>query len=76
MRKAAARPPARGDSPLWTPAFRRFLTAGLIPAAGSATAPVALAHTVIGQGGGAAEPAAVALNPCVRDACRVNRRPA
>ncbi|RAJ64820.1 putative MFS family arabinose efflux permease [Streptomyces sp. KhCrAH-43] len=40
-------------SPLRLPAFRRFLLAHLISAAGSAMAPVALAFAVIGQGGGA-----------------------
>ncbi|MFE6762343.1 MFS transporter [Streptomyces sp. NPDC057689] len=43
----------QGVSPLRLPAFRRFLLAHLISAAGSAMAPVALAFAVIGQGGGA-----------------------
>lgn len=47
------RPPPVTGSPLRLPAFRRFLLAHLVSAAGSAMAPVALAFAVIGQGGGA-----------------------
>ncbi|MEU2250301.1 MFS transporter [Streptomyces sp. NPDC019224] len=46
-------PPSAAGSPLQLPAFRRFLLAHLVSAAGSAMAPVALAFAVIGQGGGA-----------------------
>ncbi|MFF0742675.1 MFS transporter [Streptomyces sp. NPDC004111] len=51
--KTAAHPPTDGP-PLWrVPGFRRFVTANLVSAAGSAAAPLALAYAVIEQGGGA-----------------------
>ncbi|MYR18266.1 MFS transporter [Streptomyces sp. SID6137] len=40
-------------TPLGLPAFRRFVVANLISAAGSAMAPLALAYSVIEEGGGA-----------------------
>ncbi|MEU3910482.1 MFS transporter [Streptomyces sp. NPDC029721] len=40
-------------TPWRIPPFRRFVSAGLISAAGSAMAPLALAYSVIEQGGGA-----------------------
>lgn len=46
-------PSASSPSPLRLPAFRRFVLAQLVSAAGSAMAPLALAYAVIGAGGGA-----------------------
>ncbi|MFB7504161.1 MULTISPECIES: MFS transporter [Streptomyces] len=44
------------SSPLWKyPRFRRFASASLISATGSAMAPLALAYSVIGQGGEAGD---------------------
>ncbi|MDC0772929.1 MFS transporter [Streptomyces sp. HD] len=43
----------KGVAPLRNVAFRRFVTASLISATGSAMAPLALAYSVIEQGGGA-----------------------
>lgn len=53
MEKVAAELPARRVTPLRNAAFRRFVTASLISATGSAMAPLALAYSVIEQGGGA-----------------------
>ncbi|WKE69028.1 MFS transporter [Streptomyces sp. WP-1] len=41
------------ESPLRLPAFRRFVAANVISASGSAMAPLALAYSVIEEGGGA-----------------------
>ncbi|MEV0259068.1 MFS transporter [Streptomyces sp. NPDC050732] len=46
-------PATPAPSPLRLPAFRRFLLAQVVSAAGSAMAPLALAYAVIGAGGGA-----------------------
>ncbi|MER6103319.1 MFS transporter [Streptomyces sp. NPDC001832] len=51
--KAAVELPTTSLKPLRVAAFRRFVFANLISAAGSAMAPLALAYAVIGQGGGA-----------------------
>ncbi|MFD8144635.1 MFS transporter [Streptomyces sp. NPDC059708] len=51
--QTAAAPPQTPRTPWRIPAFRRFVSASLISAAGSATAPLALAYSVIEQGGGA-----------------------
>ncbi|MEV7542929.1 MFS transporter [Streptomyces sp. NPDC089915] len=51
--QTAAAPPQTPRTPWRIPAFRRFVSANLISAAGSATAPLALAYSVIEQGGGA-----------------------
>ncbi|GAA4078763.1 MFS transporter [Streptomyces shaanxiensis] len=53
MEKVAAELPARRATPLRSASFRRFVTASLISATGSAMAPLALAYSVIEQGGGA-----------------------
>ncbi|MFE6172713.1 MFS transporter [Streptomyces sp. NPDC056464] len=53
MEKTAAPLPARRVTPLRNAPFRRFVTASLISATGSAMAPLALAYSVIEQGGGA-----------------------
>ncbi|MEE1808950.1 MFS transporter [Streptomyces sp. BE133] len=50
--KAALELPTTPLEPLRVAAFRRFVLANLISAAGSAMAPLALAYAVIGQGGG------------------------
>ncbi|MFF4082088.1 MFS transporter [Streptomyces sp. NPDC001777] len=50
--KTTAEPSAPHPTPLRVPAFRRFVLANLVSAAGSSMAPVALAYAVIGQGGG------------------------
>ncbi|MFF5479148.1 MFS transporter [Streptomyces sp. NPDC012935] len=55
MQKATAELPTRPATPLRNARFRRFVTASLISATGSAMAPLALAYSVIEQGGGAAE---------------------
>ncbi|MFJ7078443.1 MFS transporter [Streptomyces sp. NPDC098781] len=55
MEKATAPLPAGHATPLRNAAFRRFVTASLISATGSAMAPLALAYSVIEQGGGAGE---------------------
>ncbi|MEV5985142.1 MFS transporter [Streptomyces sp. NPDC052051] len=47
-----AAPPTIRTAPLRSAAFRRFVLANLISATGSAMAPLALAYSVIGQGGG------------------------
>ncbi len=52
MEKGVAELPAKRATPLRNAAFRRFVTASLISAAGSAMAPLALAYSVIEQGGG------------------------
>ncbi|MER5940372.1 MFS transporter [Streptomyces sp. NPDC001928] len=52
---AAPLPTARRTAPLRIVAFRRFVTASLISATGSAMAPLALAYAVIGEGGGAGD---------------------
>lgn len=51
--KTVAEKPQVSSTPLKTAAFRRFVSANLISAAGSAMAPLALAYSVIEQGGGA-----------------------
>ncbi|MGW1954053.1 MFS transporter [Streptomyces sp. NPDC001920] len=55
MEKAAADLPVHRSAPLRTAAFRRFLVANLVSATGSAMAPLALAYSVIGEGGGAGD---------------------
>ncbi|MBT2420662.1 MFS transporter [Streptomyces sp. ISL-22] len=55
MEKVTAELPARRAAPLRIAAFRRFVTASLVSAAGSAMAPLALAYAVIEQGGGAGD---------------------
>ncbi|MFE5919529.1 MFS transporter [Streptomyces sp. NPDC056468] len=55
MPKATAELPARRVAPLRNARFRRFVTASLISATGSAMAPLALAYSVIEQGGGAGD---------------------
>ncbi|MDF3147671.1 MULTISPECIES: MFS transporter [unclassified Streptomyces] len=55
MEKAAAALPASRTAPLRSVAFRRFLWANLVSATGSAMAPLALAYSVIGEGGGAGD---------------------
>ncbi|MFF9851790.1 MFS transporter [Streptomyces litmocidini] len=51
--KTAAEPSRTVSTPLKIGAFRRFASAGLISATGTAMAPLALAYSVIEQGGGA-----------------------
>jgi MFS family permease len=51
--KTAAHAPTIRTTPLRVPAFRRFALANLISVTGSAMAPLALAYSVIEQGGGA-----------------------
>ncbi|MFD7019526.1 MFS transporter [Streptomyces sp. NPDC059928] len=51
--KTAASTPTIRLAPLKVAAFRRFVLANLISATGSAMAPLALAYSVIGEGGGA-----------------------
>jgi len=51
--KTAAASPEIISTPLRIGAFRRFASASLISATGSAMAPLALAYSVIQQGGGA-----------------------
>jgi MFS family permease len=51
--KTAADLPTSRTAPLRNAAFRRFVLANLISATGSAMAPLALAYSVIEQGGGA-----------------------
>ncbi|WP_435221622.1 MFS transporter [Streptomyces sp. Tue6028] len=51
--KTAADSPTIRSAPLRVPAFRRFVLANLISVTGSAMAPLALAYSVIEQGGGA-----------------------
>lgn len=51
--KPAAELPTITSTPLRIAAFRRFVSATLISATGSAMAPLALAYSVIEQGGGA-----------------------
>ncbi|MEW5351123.1 MULTISPECIES: MFS transporter [unclassified Streptomyces] len=51
--KTAAESPPTPRTPLRTAAFRRFMSANLVSATGSAMAPLALAYSVIEQGGGA-----------------------
>lgn len=51
--KTAAESPTITTTPLRIAAFRRFVSANLISATGSAMAPLALAYSVIEQGGGA-----------------------
>ncbi|MFE9555013.1 MFS transporter [Streptomyces sp. NPDC006692] len=51
--KTAASTPTIRLAPLKVAAFRRFALANLISATGSAMAPLALAYSVIGEGGGA-----------------------
>ncbi|MGV9251161.1 MFS transporter [Streptomyces sp. NPDC003697] len=53
MKTAADLSTTPRSTPWRVPAFRRFLSASLISATGSAMAPLALAYAVIGQGGGA-----------------------
>ena len=53
MEKVTAALPSRRAAPLRSAAFRRYVTASLISATGSAMAPLALAYAVIDQGGGA-----------------------
>ncbi|MFI7410833.1 MFS transporter [Streptomyces sp. NPDC049627] len=53
MEKVTTELPSRRAAPLRNAAFRRFVTASLISATGSAMAPLALAYSVIDQGGGA-----------------------
>jgi MFS family permease len=55
VEKTAAALPAGRTAPLHHAAFRRFLLAGLVSATGSAMAPLALAYSVIGEGGGAGD---------------------
>ncbi|MFJ8634110.1 MFS transporter [Streptomyces sp. NPDC093568] len=55
MEKATAPLPTRPAAPLRSAAFRRFVTASLVSATGSAMAPLALAYAVIEQGGGAGD---------------------
>ncbi|WP_343335997.1 MFS transporter [Streptomyces sp. SUK 48] len=52
----ASKPPEASktlESPLRLPAFRRFVVANVVSASGSAMAPIALAYSVIEEGGGA-----------------------
>ncbi|WP_327421721.1 MFS transporter [Streptomyces sp. NBC_01230] len=51
--KTAAGSPTIRSTPLRVAAFRRFVSANLISATGSAMAPLALAYSIIEQGGGA-----------------------
>lgn len=51
--ETAADSPSMISTPLRVAAFRRFVSANLISTAGSAMAPLALAYSVIEQGGGA-----------------------
>ncbi|MFF8593975.1 MFS transporter [Streptomyces sp. NPDC015220] len=51
--KTAAEPVTTISTPLRNAAFRRFVSAQLVSATGSAMAPLALAYSVIEQGGGA-----------------------
>lgn len=51
--ETAADSPSMISTPLRAAAFRRFVSANLISTAGSAMAPLALAYSVIEQGGGA-----------------------
>ncbi|MFF2193575.1 MFS transporter [Streptomyces sp. NPDC058157] len=51
--ETAAKPLETVRTPWSVPPFRRFVSANLISAAGSAMAPLALAYSVIEQGGGA-----------------------
>ncbi|MEU8431799.1 MFS transporter [Streptomyces sp. NPDC029216] len=51
--KTATEPPQTAGTPWRIAAFRRFVSANLISTAGSAMAPLALAYSVIEQGGGA-----------------------
>ncbi|MFC5217753.1 MFS transporter [Streptomyces coerulescens] len=55
MEKTAAPLPTGRTALLRIVAFRRFVTASLISATGSAMAPLALAYAVIGEGGGAGD---------------------
>ncbi|MEU6301987.1 MFS transporter [Streptomyces chartreusis] len=55
MEKTAAPLPTGRTTLLRTVAFRRYVTASLISATGSAMAPLALAYAVIGEGGGAGD---------------------
>ncbi|MFE7273928.1 MFS transporter [Streptomyces sp. NPDC057623] len=55
MRKVDAELPARRAAPLRIAAFRRFVLATLVSATGSAMAPLALAYSVLGEGGGAGD---------------------
>lgn len=55
MEKTAAPLPTGRTTLLRIVAFRRFMTASLISATGSAMAPLALAYAVIGEGGGAGD---------------------
>ena len=55
MEKVDAELSARRAPPLRSAAFRRFVLANLVSATGSAMAPLALAYSVIGEGGGAGE---------------------
>lgn len=55
MEKVDAELSARRAAPLRSAAFRRFVLANLVSATGSAMAPLALAYSVIGEGGGAGE---------------------
>ncbi|CAM5657627.1 MFS transporter [Streptomyces sp. KS_5] len=55
MEKTAAPLPTGRTALLRTVAFRRFMTASLVSATGSAMAPLALAYAVIGEGGGAGD---------------------
>ncbi|MFJ4369565.1 MFS transporter [Streptomyces chartreusis] len=55
MEKTAAPLPTGRTTLLRIVAFRRFVTASLISATGSAMAPLALAYAVIGEGGGAGD---------------------
>ncbi|MFI2645188.1 MFS transporter [Streptomyces sp. NPDC018610] len=51
--KTATKSPAISGTPFPVAAFRRFVSANLVSATGSAMAPLALAYSVIEQGGGA-----------------------
>lgn len=55
MEKVDAELSAGRAAPLRIPGFRRFVLANLVSATGSAMAPLALAYSVIGEGGGAGE---------------------
>ncbi|MFG1668725.1 MFS transporter [Streptomyces sp. Y7] len=55
MEKTVAPLPTGRTALLRIAAFRRFVTASLISATGSAMAPLALAYAVIGEGGGAGD---------------------
>ncbi|MFH0521608.1 MFS transporter [Streptomyces sp. M41] len=55
MEKVAADLPVARSAPLRSAAFRRYLSANLVSATGSAMAPLALAYSVIGEGGGAGD---------------------